>query len=98
MQSALRPPISRAQKLLWYANQLINDAEADAKSGNGETAVSRYLQAADILLLLAKVEQNYTAWKGYTDKASLCQQKARRLIATVPGSGPATGQPFPPTS
>jgi hypothetical protein len=46
--------------------------------------VSRYLQAADILLLLAKVEENYTAWKYYTDNAALCQQKARHLIALAP--------------
>lgn len=84
MQAAPKPPMTRAQKLRWYANQLMTDAAADEKAGNPETAVSRYLQAADILLLLSKVEENYTAWKYYTDNAALCQQKARRLIALAP--------------
>jgi len=79
--------MTRAQKLRWYANQLMADAAADEKSGSSETAVSRYLQAADILLLLAKVEENYTAWKYYTDNAALCQQKARHLIALAPKDG-----------
>lgn len=60
------------------------DALADEKNGNKETAISRYLQAADILLLLAKVEEGYTAWKYYTDTATQCQQKARTLIASTP--------------
>jgi len=96
MQAA-KPPMTRAQKLRWYANQLMIDAAADEKAGNSETAVSRYLQAADILLLLAKVEENYTAWKCYTDNAALCQQKARHLIALAPKDegapslGPLTG-------
>ena len=85
--------MSRAQKLRWYADQLMADAAADERSGNGEAAVSHYLQAADILLLLSKVEESYTAWKAYTDKAAFCQQKARKLIATAPGPGPASGQP-----
>jgi len=89
--------MTRAQKLRWYANQLMTDAAADEKAGNSETAVSRYLQAADILLLLAKVEENYTAWKYYADNAALCQQKARHLIALAPhdegapSPGPRTG-------
>ena len=84
MQAAPRPTMTRAQKLRWYANQLMADAAADEKAGNSEIAVSRYLQATDILLLLAKVEENYTVWKYYTDNAALCQQKARRLIALAP--------------
>jgi hypothetical protein len=76
--------MSRAQKLRWYAGQLLADGAADEKKGNKETAISRYLQAADILLLLAKVEDNYTAWKYYTDTAAQCQQKARTLIALTP--------------
>ena len=76
--------MTRAQKLRWYAGQLIADAEADEKAGSAETAISRYLQAADILLLLAKVEENYTAWKYYADTAAECQRKARRLIALAP--------------
>jgi len=93
MQAAPKPPMTRAQKLRWYANQLMADAAADEKAGSPETAISRYLQAADILLLLSKVEENYTAWKYYTDNAALCQQKARRLIALAPkdGAPPGTG-------
>jgi hypothetical protein len=91
MQAA-KPPMTRAQKLRWYANQLMADASADEKAGNSETAISRYLQAADILLLLSKVEENYTAWKYYTDNAALCQQKARHLIALAPKDEATTGQ------
>ena len=84
MQAAPKPPMTRAQKLRWYSNQLITDAAADEKAGHAETAISRYLQAADILLLLAKVEENYTAWKYYADTAAQCQHRARTLIASVP--------------
>ena len=94
MQAAPKPPITRAQKLRWYANQLMTDATADEKAGNFETAVSRFLQAADLLLLLAKVEENYTAWKYYTDNAALCQQRARHLIALAP-KDEATPSPTP---
>jgi hypothetical protein len=76
--------MSRTQKLRWYADQLVSDAASSEQKGEKETAVSRYLQAADLLLLLAKAEQNYTAWKYYADKAAFCQQKARLLIAQVP--------------
>ena len=89
--------MTRAQKLRWYAGQLMADAAADEKVGSGETAISKYLQAADILLLLAKVEENYTAWKYYTDTAAQCQQKAKRLIALAPKEdaypGPAVSPP-----
>ena len=84
MQAAPRSPMSRTQKLRWYADQLVSDAASSEQKGEKETAVSRYLQAADLLLLLAKAEQNYTAWKYYADKAAFCQQKARLLIAQVP--------------
>lgn len=87
MQAVPKPPMSRAQKLRWYAGQLMADAATYEKNGNKETAISRYLQAADILLLLAKVEQSYTAWKYYADTAAQCQQKARMLIALTPGPG-----------
>jgi hypothetical protein len=60
------------------------DAAADEKAGSVETAISHYLQAVDILLLLAKVEENYTTWKYYADTAAQCQQKAKRLIALGP--------------
>lgn len=86
MQAAPKPPMTRAQKLRWYAGQLMSDAAADEESGSNESATSKYLQAADILLLLAKVEQNYTAWKYYADTAAQCQQKARALIAISPRS------------
>jgi len=89
MQAAPKPPMSRAQKLRWYAGQLMADAAADEKNGNNETATSRYLQAADILLLLAKVEDSYTAWKYYADTAAQCQQKARTLIALTPRPEPS---------
>lgn len=83
--------MTRAQKLRWYAEQLMADAASDEKAGTYETAISHYLQAADILLLLAKVEENYTAWKYYADNASACQQKARRLIALAPKDGTVPG-------
>jgi hypothetical protein len=76
--------MSRAQKLRWYSGQLMADAAAYEKNGKTETAISRYLQAADILLLLAKVEESYTAWKYYADTAAQCQQKARTMIALTP--------------
>ena len=88
--SMSNPPqqqMSRVQKLTWYAEQLIKDASEHEHKGDGESAVSKYLQAADILLLLSKGEQNYTTWKNYTDKASLCQHRAKRLISLAP-SGP----------
>jgi hypothetical protein len=90
MQAAPKPPMTRSQKLRWYASQLMTDASADEKNGNKETAISRYLQAAEILLLLAKVEGSYTAWKDYADTAAQCQQKARALIALTPRPGVGT--------
>ena len=87
MQASPKAPMTRAQKLRWYAGQLMADAANYEKSGDSETAVSSYLQAADILLLLSKVEENYTAWKYYADTAAQCQQKAKRLIALKPADG-----------
>lgn len=81
MQEAAKPQMSRAQKLRWYSGQLMSDAGADETGGRPEAAISKYLQAADILLLLAKVEESYTAWKYYADTAARCQQRARMLIA-----------------
>lgn len=83
--------MTRAQKLKWYAEDLMTEAAADVKSGNSENAISHYLQAAEILLLLAKFEQNYTAWKYYTDSATQCQQNAKKLIATAPKEGDGAG-------
>jgi hypothetical protein len=99
MQAAPKPnpqpkaPLTRAQKLRWYAEQLMADAAADEKAGSYETALTHYLEAAEILLLLAKVEESYTAWKYYADNASLCQQKARRLIALTPKDPSGSGTP-----
>ena len=89
--------MSRPQKLQWYAGQLAADAADDEKAGDYETAISRYLQAADLLLLLAKVEENYTAWKYYADTAAQCQRNAKRLIALKPDEGPPPG-PRPPSA
>jgi hypothetical protein len=79
-----KPPMTRAQKLRWYSGQLIEEAKTAEKAGAPGTAISKYLQAADILLLLAKVEENYTAWKYYADTAESCQKRARMLIAATP--------------
>jgi hypothetical protein len=84
VQAAPKQPMTRAQKLRWYSGQLIAEAAADEKAESTENAVAKYLQAAEILLLLAKVEESYTAWKYYADTAAQCQQKARRLIALAP--------------
>jgi hypothetical protein len=84
MQASRGPPMTRAQKLQWYAGQLIEEAAAEEKSGTKDSAISKYLQAADILLLLAKVEESYTAWKNYADTAAQCQKRARTLIALAP--------------
>jgi hypothetical protein len=84
MQSPPSPQMSRAQKLRWYADQLVTDAATSERKGDKESAIAKYLQAADLLLLLARAEENYTSWKYYADKAAFCQQKARLLIAQVP--------------
>jgi hypothetical protein len=89
--------MTRAQKLQWYAEELIKDASADVKAGNSESAVSRYLQAAEILLLLAKVEQNYPAWRYFTDIAAQCQRDAKKLIALAPQGGALSDTDAPPT-
>ena len=78
--------MTRAQKLQWYANQLMTDATTAEREGLSEAAVKAYLNAADILLLLAKSEESYTAWKNYSDRAELCQKRARMLIAAAPKS------------
>jgi hypothetical protein len=96
LQESPKPQMSRAQKLRWYSGQLIADAAANEKTGNRETAISNYLQAADILLLLAKVEENYTSWKYYADTAAQCQQKARSLIALAPRGESASSDPGQP--
>ncbi len=84
MQTAKAPQMTRVQKLQWYVGQLMQDAAAAEKNGNNDAAVTAYLNASDILLLLSKSEENYVAWKNYTDKAEYCHQKAKMLIATRP--------------
>jgi hypothetical protein len=73
--------MSKLKKVEWYAGQLIADATAKEKSGSAEEAIVLYLNAADVLLVLAKGQENYTVWKGYSDKALQCQQRSRMLIA-----------------
>jgi len=83
-QSQAQPAVgmSKLKKVEWYAGQLINDAAAKEKAGSVEEAIVLYLNAADVLLLLAKGQDNYTVWKGYSDKAIQCQQRSRMLMAT----------------
>jgi len=83
-QSQAQPAsgMSKLKKVEWYAGQLINDAAAKEKAGSVEEAIVLYLNAADVLLLLAKGQDNYTVWKGYSDKAIQCQQRSRTLMAS----------------
>ena len=76
------PQTSRIEKLKWYAGQLMTDALAAEKAGDCEQAVKNYLQAADLLLLLSKNEENYTAWNSYADRAAACHKRVRALIAS----------------
>lgn len=72
--------MSRTQKLVWYAGQLMTDAAAAEKIGDHGGAAKAYLNASDILLMLSKYEENYARWKEYTDKAEYCHKKARTMI------------------
>lgn len=74
--------MSKLKKIEWYAGQLISDAAAKEKAGSFEEAIVTYLNASDVLLLLAKGQDNYTVWKSYSDKAIQCQQRAKMLMAT----------------
>lgn len=74
--------MSKLKKVEWYAGQLITDAGAKEKAGSVEEAIVLYLNAADILLLLAKGQDNYSVWKAYSDRAIQCQQRAKTLMAT----------------
>ena len=78
-----QPPesMSKLKKVEWYAGQLINDAVAKEKAGIYEEAIVLYLNAADVLLLLAKGQDNYTVWKSYSDRAIQCQQRSKILMA-----------------
>jgi hypothetical protein len=73
--------MSKLKKIEWYAGQLITDAVAKEKSGSTEEAIVNYLNAADLLLLLAKGQENYSIWKSYSDRAIQCQQRAKTLMA-----------------
>lgn len=98
MPQTQKPIMTRAQKLKWYAGDLMAEADTEVKAGNPEGAVSHYLQAAEIFLLLAKMEQNYTAWRYYTDSATRCQQNTKKLIAMSPKEGRLAEQRTPSNS
>ena len=72
---------SKLKKIEWYAGHLVNEAVAKEKAERYGDAIVDYLQAADLLLLLAKGTQDYTPWKAYSDRAIACQQRVRILIA-----------------
>ena len=73
--------LSKLKKIEWYATTLVNEAVAKDKAGRTGDAIVDYLQAADLLLILAKGTQEYTPWKAYSDRAIACQQRVRVLIA-----------------
>jgi len=73
--------VSKFKKIEWYATHLVNDAVSKEKAGRYGDAIVDYLQAADLLLLLAKGTKDYTPWKSFSDRAIACQQRVRILIA-----------------
>jgi hypothetical protein len=73
--------VSKQKKIEMYAAHLINEAVAKEKAARYGDAIADYLQAADLLLLLAKGTQDYVPWKAFSDKAISCQQRVRILIA-----------------
>jgi hypothetical protein len=75
--------MSKLKKIEWYAGQLIGEAVEMEKTGKLEEAVVKYLNAADMLMLLAKGSENYTAWKQFSDRAIQCQQRSKVLMAKV---------------
>ena len=72
--------LSQRQKLRWYADRLMADAAAAERNKDNDGAVAAYLKAADLLLLLGKAEEDYTAWKNYADKADYCQHRVKVLL------------------
>jgi hypothetical protein len=72
---------AKLKKIEWYATHLVNEAVSKEKAGRMGDAIVDYLQAADMLLLLAKGTQEYTQWKAFSDRAIACQQRVRILIA-----------------
>lgn len=73
--------VSKLKKIEWYAAHLVEEAVAKEKAGRLGDAIVDYLQAGDLLLLLAKGTQDYTPWKAFSDRAIACQQRVRILIA-----------------
>ncbi len=71
----------RLKKIELYATHLVNEAVSKEKAGRFGDSIADYLQAADLLLLLAKGTPEYTPWKTYSDRAIACQQRVRVLIA-----------------
>lgn len=80
-QQAQAAQASKFKKIEIYAAHLVNEAVAKEKAGRFGDAIVDYLQAADLLLLLAKGTQDYTPWKAFSDRAIACQQRVRVLIA-----------------
>lgn len=80
-QQAQAAQASKLKKIEMYAAHLMNEAVAKEKAGRFGDAIVDYLQAADLLLLLAKGTQDYTPWKAFSDRAISCQQRVRILIA-----------------
>jgi hypothetical protein len=72
---------TKLKKIEWYAGHLVNEAASKEKAGRIGDAIADYLQAADLLLLLARGQQDYSPWKSLSDRAMSCQQRARVLIA-----------------
>src|SRR5712664_4093037 len=59
--------LSKLKKIEWFAGHLVNEAASKEKAGRIGDAIVDYLQAADLLLLLAKGQQEYTPWKSFSD-------------------------------
>src|SRR5438132_13791436 len=83
--------LSKSKKIEWFAGHLVNEAILKERAGRTGDAIVDYLQAADLLLLLAKGEKDYTPWKSFSDRAIACQQRVRSLIATRKRNDAADG-------
>jgi hypothetical protein len=89
------------KKIEAYAAHLLNEAVAKEKAERYGDAIVDYLQAADMLLLLAKGTPDYTPWKAFSDKAIACQQRVSILIAKrklAEEAAEAASQAAPPRS
>jgi hypothetical protein len=80
-QQAQAVHAAKLKKIETYAAHLVSEAVAKEKAGRFGDSIVDYLQAADLLLLLAKGTQDYTPWKAFSDRAIACQQRVRILIA-----------------